>query len=232
MAPIAINGLGRIGRAALKIALGIDGADAAAVNDLIPAGHIAYLLRYDTVCGRYGMPMAVRGDSLIMDGRPVRVLACRAAPEKLGVDLVLAYTGAFRREEDLRKHLAAGARFASLPAPARAETVATVVHGVNQAPAGQQMISCASCTTNRIAPVAEVMTRRIGVRQAIMTAVHAHTPSQQLIDGRPRTSGEAGPAPDGPGGTVGPRRARSRAHRAAEMTRRAVPGTWPRRCTC
>ena len=183
MARIAINGLGRIGRAALKIALGIDGADAAAVNDLIPAGHIAYLLRYDTVCGRFGMPMAVRGDSLIMDGRPVRVLACRAAPAKLGVDLVLAYTGAFRREEDLRKHIAAGARFVSLPAPARAETVATVVHGVNQAPAGQQMISCASCTTNRIAPVAEVMSRRIGVRQAIMTAVHAHTPSQQLIDG-------------------------------------------------
>lgn len=69
MARIAINGLGRIARAALKIALGVDGADAAAVNDLIPAGHIAYLLRYDTVCGRYGMPMAVRGDSLIMDGR-------------------------------------------------------------------------------------------------------------------------------------------------------------------
>ena len=127
--------------------------------------------------------MAGRGDSLIMDGRPVRVLACRAAPAKLGVDLVLAYTGAFRREEDLRKHLAAGARFVSLPAPARAETVATVVHGVNQAPTGQQMISCPSCTTNRIAPVAEVMSRRIGVRQAIMTAVHAHTPSQQLIDG-------------------------------------------------
>ena len=80
MARIAINGLGRIARAALKIALSIDGADATAVNDLIPAGQIAHLLRYDTVCGRYATSMAIRGDSPIMDGRPVGVLACRAAP--------------------------------------------------------------------------------------------------------------------------------------------------------
>ena len=98
--------------------------------------------------------MTARGDSLIVDGRLIRVLACgdpAALPwADLGADLVLECTGAFRREEDLSKHLAAGARFVILSAPARAETVATVVHGVNQAPAGQQVVSCASCTTNCI----------------------------------------------------------------------------------
>ena len=101
----------------------------------------------------------------------------------LGVDLVLECTGAFRREEDLKKHLAAGARRVILSAPARTETVATVVHGVNQAPPDEQVISCASCTTNCITPVAEVLDRRFGVRQAIMTTVHAYTSSRQLIDG-------------------------------------------------
>ncbi len=102
---------------------------------------------------------------------------------ELGVDLVLECTGAFRREEDLKKHLAAGARRVILSAPARTETVATVVHGVNQAPPDEQVVSCASCTTNCITPVAEVLDRRFGIRQAIMTTVHAYTSSQQLIDG-------------------------------------------------
>ena len=101
----------------------------------------------------------------------------------LGVDLVLECTGAFRRAEDLKKHLAAGARRVILSAPARTETIATVVHGVNRAPAREQVISCASCTTNCITPVAEVLDRRFGIRQAIMTTVHAYTSSQQLIDG-------------------------------------------------
>jgi glyceraldehyde 3-phosphate dehydrogenase len=187
MASIAINGLGRIGRAALKIALGADGIDVAAVNDLIPADNLAYLLRYDTVYGRYGGPVEARDGSLIVGGHKIQALACpdpAGLPwAELGVDLVLECTGKFRAEDGLRKHLAAGARFVILSAPARTETVATVVHGVNRAPAGTQVISCASCTTNCITPVAEVMTRRIGVRQAVMTTVHAYTSSQHLIDG-------------------------------------------------
>jgi glyceraldehyde 3-phosphate dehydrogenase len=114
----------------------------AAVNDLIPAGNLADLLRYETVYGRYDRQVAVRGDSLIVDGRPARVLACRDPAglpwAEFGVDLVLECTGTLRREEDLRKHLAAGARSFILSAPARAETVATVVHGVNQAPPGSR----------------------------------------------------------------------------------------------
>ena len=128
MARIAINGLGRIARAALKIALSIDGADATAVNDLIPAGQIAHLLRYDTVLRTLrhvnGHPRRL-ADHGRAAGRGPRLPGCPGRSSAW--TWVLAYTGAFRREEGLRKHLAAGARFVILPAPARAETVATVV---------------------------------------------------------------------------------------------------------
>jgi glyceraldehyde 3-phosphate dehydrogenase len=187
MARIAINGLGRIGRAALKVVEEAGSAEVVAVNDLVPPDNLAYLLRYDTVYGRWHKAVTAADGSLVIEGRKVPVLARRDPTElpwrDLGVELVLECTGAFRREEDLKKHLAAGARLVILSAPARTETVATVVHGVNRAPAGEQVISCASCTTNCITPVAEVLDRRFGVRQAIMTTVHAYTSSQQLIDG-------------------------------------------------
>jgi len=187
MANIAINGLGRIGRAALKILEQSDGAEVVAVNDLVPVDNLAYLLRYDTVYGRWHRTVTADGDALVVGGRKIPVLARRDPAElpwrDLGVDLVLECTGAFRREEDLKKHLTAGARRVILSAPARTETVATVVHGVNLAPPDERVISCASCTTNCITPVAEVLDRRFGVRQAIMTTVHAYTSSQQLIDG-------------------------------------------------
>ena len=190
MAGIAINGLGRVGRAALKIIEQAGGAQLVAVNDLIPPDNLAYLLRYDTVYGRWHTTVTADADSLVIGGRKIPVLAGRDPAQlpwrDLGADLVLECTGAFRREEDLKKHLAAGARRVILSAPARTETVATVVHGVNQAPTGEQVISCASCTTNCITPVAEVLDRRFGVRQAIMTTVHAYTSSQQLIDGPAR----------------------------------------------
>ena len=218
MASIAINGLGRIGRAALKIIDQADGAEVVAVNDLVPPDNLAYLLRYDTVYGRWHETVIADGDALVVSGRKVPVLARRDPAElpwrDLGVDLVLECTGAFRREEVLRKHLTAGARVVILSAPARSETVATVVHGVNKAPPGQQVVSCASCTTNCITPVAEVLDRRFGVRQAIMTTVHAYTSSQQLIDG-PSTDfrrGRAGAANMIPASTC-----------AALATTRALP---------
>ena len=139
MASIAINGLGRIGRAALKIIEQADGAEVVAVNDLILPDNLAYLLRYDTVYGRWHTTVTADGDALAVGGRKIPVLARRDPAElpwrDLGVDLVLECTGAFRREEDLKKHLAAGARRVILSAPARTETIATVVHGVNRAPA-------------------------------------------------------------------------------------------------
>ena len=219
MARIAINGLGRIGRAALKVVEEAGGAEVVAVNDLVPPDNLAYLLRYDTVYGRWHKAVTAAGGSLVIEGRTVPVLARRDPAElpwrDLGVELVLECTGAFRREEDLKKHLAAGARLVILSAPARTETVATVVHGVNRAPAGEQVISCASCTTNCITPVAEVLDRRFGVRQAIMTTVHAYTSSQQLIDGPSKDfrRGRAGAANMLPASTG-----------AALATTKALPG--------
>ena len=200
MANIAINGLGRIGRAALKIVSDTAGLEVVAVNDLVPAADLAYLLRYDTVYGRYHEQVADEGDALVIDGRRIPVFAERdpaALPwSEFRVDLVLECTGAFRAEADLRKHAEAGARFVILSAPAKTETIATVVPGVNRAAEDVQVVSCASCTTNCITPLVEVMDRRIGVDRAIMTTVHAYTASQRLVDGpgTSKTRGRAGAA--------------------------------------
>lgn len=198
MPKVAINGLGRIGRAALKILSEVEGVEVAAVNDLVEVDNLAYLLTHDSVYGRYGKSVEVTGaNTLSIDGHQVPVYA-EADPSRLpwrdlGIDLVLECTGVFRQEEDLRRHLEAGARFVILSTPARTETVATVVHGVNRAPEGQQVISCASCTTNCITPVVEVLERRLGVERAIMSTIHAYTASQRLVDG-PSTDARRGRA--------------------------------------
>lgn len=187
MTKVAINGMGRIGRATLKVLKDTDGIQIAAVNDLVPVDNLAYLLRYDSVYGRYDKPVTTDGDSLIVGEQPIRVYSYPDPGElpwdELGVELVFECTGAFRDEQDLAKHLAAGARFVILSAPARSETLATVVHGTNHAERDQPIISCASCTTNCITPVVEVLQRRIGVARGVMTTAHAYTSSQQLIDG-------------------------------------------------
>ena len=187
MPNIAINGLGRIGRAALKVIADIEELELVAVNDLIPPDNLAYLLKYDTVYGRYDRDVVASDVGLVIDGHQVPVYGERDPAllpwGELGVDLVLECTGRFRTEPELTKHIEAGARFAILSAPAKTETIATVVHGANQAPHGQRMISCASCTTNSVAPIVEVMSRRIGIERAIMTTVHAYTASQRMVDG-------------------------------------------------
>jgi glyceraldehyde 3-phosphate dehydrogenase len=201
MANIAINGLGRIGRAALKILLDTDGLEVVAVNDLIPTDNLAYLLRYDTVYGRYPKQVGPEVDAIVVDGRSIRVFAEKDPSElpwsDLSVDLVLECTGVFRQQQDLEKHIDAGARFVILSAPAKTETIGTVVPGVN-GPGGAEprIISCASCTTNCIAPLVEVMHRRIGVERAVMTTVHAYTSSQRMVDGPAKsfTRGRAGAA--------------------------------------
>jgi glyceraldehyde 3-phosphate dehydrogenase len=187
MAVVAINGLGRIGRATLKVLSELDDIRIAAINDVVPLDNLAYLLRYDSVYGRYHRPVSVDDNALVIDGARIPVYSCRDPAElpwsELGVDLVFECTGVFRREPELAAHLKAGAKFVLLSAPARTESVTTVVHGTNRAAQDQQIISCASCTTNCITPVMEILQRRIGVAQAVMTTVHAYTASQQLIDG-------------------------------------------------
>ena len=184
---IAINGFGRIGRAILKLALDEPALEVVAVNDLADVDNLAYLLRFDTVYGRYPKPVAVEGRELAVAGRKLRTLAIRDPQElpwkDLGVELVFECTGALTRRDDLEKHIRAGARFVLLSAPSKDEDIPTVVHGVNAAGGTSAIISCASCTTNCITPIVEVVGRRIGFRKAAMTTVHAYTSSQSVVDG-------------------------------------------------
>src|SRR5688572_5888865 len=184
---IAINGLGRIGRAVLKLALDEPALEVVAVNDLAEIENLAYLLRYDTAYGRYPKPVAVEEGALSIAGRKLRVLSSRDPLElpwkELGVELVFECTGALTRRQDLEKHLRAGARIVLLSAPSKDEEMDTVVHGVNVSGGALAIISCASCTTNCITPIVEVIGRRIGFEKAVMTTIHAYTSSQSIVDG-------------------------------------------------
>jgi glyceraldehyde 3-phosphate dehydrogenase len=187
MATIAINGLGRIGRAALKIILETPGLDLVAANDLIPIDNVVYLLRYDTVYGRYDKKVEKDGNALVVDGKKIQY-SNEKDPTKLpwsqmGVDIVLECTGVFTKKDDLSKHIQAGAKYVILSAPAKGGEVPTVVHGVNSVDSNAHIIACASCTTNCITPVIEILGRRIGIQKAIMTTVHAYTASQSIVDG-------------------------------------------------
>jgi glyceraldehyde 3-phosphate dehydrogenase len=185
-AKVAINGLGRIGRAILKLAIDEPSIEPVAINDLIDVENLAYLLRFDTVYGRYPKPVTVDGGELVVAGRTLRTLRRRDPSElpwkDLGVDLVFECTGAHTGRADLEKHLRAGARFVLLSAPSKDDGVGTVIHGANARDAAPAIISCASCTTNCITPIVEVIGRRIGFRKAAMTTVHAYTSSQSLVD--------------------------------------------------
>ena len=185
---VAINGLGRIGRAILKLVMDEPALELVAVNDLIDIETLAYLLRFDTVYGRYTKSVVVDGDDLAIAGRKVRTLRTRDPLDlpwrELGVDLVFECTGALTRREDLEKHIHAGARTVLLSAPSKGGEVETVVHGANTPEGIPAMISCASCTTNCITPIIEIIGRRIGIVKAVMTTVHAYTASQSLLDGR------------------------------------------------
>ncbi len=187
MAKIAINGLGRIGRAALKIILENPELDLVAVNDIISPDNIVYLLKYDTVYGRYEKPVTRDGDHLTIAGQKIRLLSEKDPTQlpwdDLEVDIVLECTGVFTKREDLAKHIQAGAKYVILSAPPKGDDVATVVHGVNHPGNETRIIACASCTTNCITPVIEIIGRRIGVKKAIMTTVHALTASQSIVDG-------------------------------------------------
>jgi glyceraldehyde 3-phosphate dehydrogenase len=187
MARVAINGLGRIGRATLKILMETPGLDLVAANDIASADQVAYLLRYDSVYGRYDKSVSVAEDALVVGGHRLALLSernpARLPWRALDVDVVFECTGTFTRRDDLAKHVAAGAKYVLLSAPAAGDDVETIVHGVNTPRQGTTIISCASCTTNCITPVMEILGRRIGVRKALMTTIHAYTASQNIVDG-------------------------------------------------
>ncbi|MGE5123804.1 MAG: type I glyceraldehyde-3-phosphate dehydrogenase [Acidobacteriaceae bacterium] len=186
MTRVAINGLGRIGRAALKIILDTPALELVAANDIYSPQDIVYLLRYDTVYGRYNRPVSYDGKHLLLGDHPIQLLNekdPRQLPWKdMNVDIVFECTGVFTRKEDLEKHILAGAQYVILSAPAKGEDVPTVVHGVNTVDGDAHIIACASCTTNCITPVIEIIGRRIGIKKALMTTVHAYTASQSIVD--------------------------------------------------
>jgi glyceraldehyde 3-phosphate dehydrogenase len=187
MTKVAINGMGRIGRAAFKIIMDQPGLELVAVNDLMDLDNLVYLLNYDTVYGVYKHRVTASGDSLVVNGKSIKFLSVKDPAQlpwkDLGVVIALECTGLFTQAEGLNKHLAAGAKYAMLSAPPKGPEVCCIVHGVTEPGSNDRMISCASCTTNCITPVVEIMGRRIGVKKAVMTTIHAYTSSQAMVDG-------------------------------------------------
>ena len=187
---VAINGFGRVGRAAFRAAheRGLE-VEFVAINDLAPSDQLEYLLRHDSVYGRFGAEVERDADVLVVDGHELAILhepdPIRLPWSELDVDVVLECTGRFRTREDAAKHLLAGAGKVVVSAPMKDPDV-TVVLGVNfderYEPDRHEVISNASCTTNCLAPVAKVLHENVGIRHGLMTTIHAYTGDQRLVD--------------------------------------------------
>ncbi len=188
---IGINGFGRIGRNYFRAALAKGSElEIVAVNDLTDTKTLAHLLKYDTITGRLGATVEVDGDSIVVNGKPIQVLADRDPANlpwgELGVDIVIESTGFFTKAELARKHIVAGAKKVLVSAPATGDNVATLVLGVNENtydPSTHDIISNASCTTNCLAPLAKVFLDNFGIERGLMTTIHAYTADQNLQDG-------------------------------------------------
>ncbi|MBI3255676.1 MAG: type I glyceraldehyde-3-phosphate dehydrogenase [Candidatus Andersenbacteria bacterium] len=188
MIKIAINGFGRIGRAAFKIALAHEGIEVVAINDLGDINNLAYLLKHDSVYGRYGQEVGVEGGQLVVGGKHVKVCQEKDPAQlpwgALGVDVVLESTGVFTEKDKASAHITAGAKFVIITAPTKGEDMPTVVLGVNEKDlAGAQIVSNASCTTNCAAPMMAVLQNVFGVEKALLTTAHAYTATQSIVDG-------------------------------------------------
>ena len=188
MIKVAINGFGRIGRNAFKIAFERSDLEVVAVNDLTDTRTLAHLLKHDSSYGTYARSVSYDDENLIVEGKPIRVLSEKdpaALPwDEMDVDVVIESTGLFTDPAKARAHIEAGAKKVVLSAPAKGEGAKTVVLGVNEdviAPE-DEIISNASCTTNCIAPVMRVLEDKFGIDKAMMTTVHSYTASQRLQD--------------------------------------------------
>ena len=186
MIKIGINGFGRIGRLVFRIASQRNDIEIVAVNDLLEVEHLAYLLQYDSVHGRFSGEIEVQNGSLLVNGNKIRVSA-EKDPENLkwnevGAELVLDCTGVFKEKETASAHLKAGAKKVVLSAPSK--TAPMFVMGVNhkKVKASDTIISAASCTTSCLAPMAKIMNDEYGIVEALMTTIHAVTASQATVD--------------------------------------------------
>jgi len=189
---VAINGFGRIGRLVFRILHGRDDFDVVAINDLADAETLAMLLKYDTVHGRFADKVSASGENIVVDGKSIPVLSVKNPKElpwkKMGVYFAVESTGVFRSRGGEKggygDHLAAGAKKVLLTVPAKDEVDATIVLGVNDnmLKPEHKCISNASCTTNCLAPVAEVLRQNFGIVQGLMTTIHAYTNDQVVCD--------------------------------------------------
>ncbi len=187
MTKVAINGFGRIGRLTFKDLLKKDSIDVVAINDLTDPATLAHLLKYDSVHGRFDGTIEVSGNTFIVNGKEIRILAERDPASlpwrEMGVDIVLESTGLFRDQAGAGKHIEAGAKKVIISAPAKGN-IPTVVLGVNDdiLTGEETIISNASCTTNCLAPMAKVLDDNFGIEKGYITTIHAYTADQRLQD--------------------------------------------------
>jgi glyceraldehyde 3-phosphate dehydrogenase len=185
---IGINGFGRIGRMVFRAAVqNFADIEVVGINDLLEPDYLAYMLMYDSVHGRFKGSVAVEGNTLVVNGKPIRLTAVKNPAElkwdEVGAEVVIDSTGLFLTKESCEAHLKAGAKKVIQSAPSKDDTP-MFVFGVNHSTyAGQTIISNASCTTNCLAPVAKVLNDKWGIKRGLMTTVHAATATQKTVDG-------------------------------------------------
>ncbi len=189
MIKIGINGFGRIGRMVFRAAVENFGKDieVVGINDLLDPEYLAYMLKYDSVHGRFNHEIKVEGNFMVVDGKKIQVFAEKDPANitwgALGVDVVIESTGFFLTEELASAHIKAGAKKVIMSAPSK-DATPMFVYGVNDKTyAGQQIISNASCTTNCLAPISKVLHETFGIKRGLMTTVHAATATQKTVDG-------------------------------------------------
>ncbi len=193
---IGINGFGRIGRLVFRLAVKRDNVEVVAVNDLLDVEHLAYLLKYDSVHGKFNGTVEVKDGNLIVDGNTIRITAERDPKnlqwDAVGADIVAECTGIFTTLETAQSHIDGGAKKVVISAPSKDAPM--FVMGVNhkEVKASDTIVSNASCTTNCLAPLAKVLHDNFGIEEALMTTVHATTATQMTVDGPSRKDWRGG----------------------------------------
>ena len=186
MKRIAINGMGRIGRTSLKVITDHPDLELVAVNDIAPIENIAYLIQYDSVHGQFEKNVSIEGKYLLIGEDKIPFFQEKSPADlpwkSLDVDVVIESTGVFTTTEKAELHIKAGAKTVVLSGPSKSPDLPTVVHGVNTEDGKTNIFSCASCTTNNISPIMEIIGRRIGIKKAIMTTIHADTATNRTVD--------------------------------------------------
>ena len=184
MKRIAINGFGRIGRSALKVIFDSSDLEVVAVNDLMDIENAVYLLKYDSNYGKYEKNIRFEGDAIFVGEKAIKYSSIREIEglpwKQLDMDVVIESTGIFTSKTDAEKHIMAGAKSVVISGPTK--DTPTVVHGVNTEKGNVSVFSCASCTTNNISPIIEILGRRLGIKKAILNTIHGYTASQALVD--------------------------------------------------